>query len=63
MFALVNYARFAKVDPEQALEKTNKKFMRRFRYIEQQAKVQGKNLHKMSLEEMDVLWNQAKEQE
>lgn len=63
LFALVNYARFAKVDPEQALEKTNKKFMRRFRYIEEQAKTQGKNLHDMDLEEMDALWNQAKEQE
>jgi MazG family protein len=63
LFALVNYARFAKVDPEQALEKTNKKFMHRFRYIEEQAKAQGKNLHNMSLEEMDALWNQAKGQE
>ncbi|RYD54656.1 MAG: nucleoside triphosphate pyrophosphohydrolase [Sphingobacteriales bacterium] len=63
LFALVNYARFAKVDPEQALEKTNKKFMRRFRYIEQHAKEAGKSLHHMSLEEMDALWNQAKEEE
>jgi XTP/dITP diphosphohydrolase len=63
MFALINYARFAKIDPERALEGTNKKFIRRFRYIETLAGEQGKTLHTMSLEEMDALWNQAKEQE
>lgn len=63
LFALVNYARFAKVDPEQALEKTNKKFIRRFQHIETMAKAQGKLLHDMTLAEMDALWNNAKEQE
>lgn len=60
LFALVNYARFVKVDPEVALERTNLKFMRRFSYIEQRAKDLGKTLHDMNLEEMDILWNEAK---
>lgn len=60
MFSLVNYSRFIDVDPEQALERTNKKFMHRFQYIEKQATEQGKNLNDMSLEEMDKLWNEAK---
>jgi XTP/dITP diphosphohydrolase len=60
MFALINYARFAKVDPELALEGTNKKFIRRFQYIEDLARQQGKSLNDMTLEEMDALWNQAK---
>lgn len=59
-FAMVNYARFAKVDPEQALERTNRKFIRRFQYIEQQAKEQQIALESMSLLEMDALWNEAK---
>lgn len=63
LFALVNYARFAKVDPEMALDKTNKKFIRRFQYIEIEAAVLGKQLHDMTLEEMDILWNKAKELE
>jgi XTP/dITP diphosphohydrolase len=63
MFALVNYARFAKVDPEMALERTNKKFIRRFQFIETLAAEQGKSLNDMSLEEMDALWNQAKQSE
>lgn len=63
LFALVNYARYANVDPELALEKTNKKFIRRFQHIEAKAKEMGKDLHDMTLAEMDALWNQAKEQE
>lgn len=63
MFALVNYARFVNVDPEQALEKTNKKFIRRFQYIEQMAAEQNKALKDMTLEEMDAIWNKAKEME
>lgn len=63
LFALVNYARFINVDPEQALEKTNKKFIRRFQYIEKMAAEQGKALLNMTLEEMDALWNKAKEME
>ena len=57
LFALVNYARFINVDPESALERTNKKFKRRFEFIEQQA---IRPLSEMSLEEMDDLWNKAK---
>lgn len=62
-FALVNYARFASVDPEKALERTNKKFIRRFQYIEAMATVKGLDLELMSLEEMDALWNEAKTKE
>lgn len=63
LFALVNYARFINVDPENALEKTNKKFIRRFQQMEAMAKEQSKALHDMSLMEMDALWNKAKAQE
>ncbi len=63
LFALVNYARFAKIDPELALEKTNKKFIRRFQHIEKIATEQNKALHDMTLDEMDALWNKAKELE
>jgi len=57
LFSLINYARFLNVDPETALEKTNKKFKSRFEYIEKHA---GKDLEVMSLEEMDALWEEAK---
>jgi len=60
LFALVNYARFLDIDPEAALERTNRKFKRRFEYIEQQA---PKPLEDMTLEEMDSLWNKAKQEE
>ncbi|MCB0698322.1 MAG: nucleoside triphosphate pyrophosphohydrolase [Chitinophagales bacterium] len=63
LFALVNYARFVKVDPELALERTNKKFIRRFQHIEKIAAEQNKALLDMTLEEMDALWNKAKELE
>lgn len=63
LFALINYARFLKIDPENALERTNKKFMRRFRYIEEMAEREGKQLSEMDLQEMDALWNQAKKTE
>ncbi len=63
MFALVNYARYLNINPEDALEKTNKKFKRRFTYIEEMATEKGKNLHEMTLEEMDALWNEAKTHE
>ena len=63
MFALVNYARFAKIDPELALEKTNQKFICRFQHMEQMAAEKGALLHDMTLEEMDTLWNKAKEME
>ncbi len=57
LFSLINYSRFIDIDPETALEKINKKFKYRFQYIEQHA---DKDLSDMSLEEMDLLWNQAK---
>lgn len=60
LFALVNYARFMNIDPEIALERTNKKFKRRFEYVEQNA---PKPLIEMSLEAMDELWNEAKTKE
>ncbi|MEA3480034.1 MAG: nucleoside triphosphate pyrophosphohydrolase [Bacteroidota bacterium] len=60
LFALVNYARFIDVNPEDALERTNKKFIRRFQYLEKNVKKMGKSLFDMSLEEMDVFWEEAK---
>jgi XTP/dITP diphosphohydrolase len=60
LFALVNYARFLKIDPETALERTNIKFIRRFKFIEQKAEELGKTLNDMTLEEMDGIWNEAK---
>ena len=60
MFALVNYARFLEIDPETALERTNIKLIRRFKYIEEQAGVQNRNLKEMTLGEMDNIWNEAK---
>lgn len=63
LFALVNYARFIGVNPEDALERTNKKFIRRFRYLEDASAADGKKLNQMSLDEMDVYWNEAKKQE
>tara|TARA_B100000965_G_C19485434_1_gene710557 strand:- start:394 stop:1119 length:726 start_codon:yes stop_codon:yes gene_type:complete len=60
LFSLINYARFLKVNPEDALEKTNKKFIRRFQYLEEAAVKDGKRIDTMSLEEMDVYWNEAK---
>lgn len=60
LFSLINYARFLDIDPETALEKTNKKFIHRFQYIEEQAKQKGIALDDMSLTEMDALWNEAK---
>jgi len=61
LFSVVNIARFLKVDSEGALEKTCNKFIERFSYIEKRAKAQGKELQKMSLEEMDELWNEKKD--
>ena len=60
LFALINYARFVNVDPENALEKTNIKFIRRFQQMEAMAVSEGKPLHDMTLTEMDALWNRAK---
>ena len=60
LFALVNAARLYKIRPDNALEKTNLKFMHRFNYIEEQAKAQNRRLEDMSLDEMETLWQQAK---
>jgi len=60
-FAIVNLARWKKVDAESALRSTNMKFKKRFAYVEQGAKKQERNLSELSLEEMDALWNQAKQ--
>jgi len=60
LFALINYARFLKINPENALERTNKKFIKRFQYIESKAKELGKSLQDMSLSEMEVFWEEAK---
>lgn len=63
LFALINYARFVNVDPERALEKTNRKFVRRFRFIEDTVNENNGDLKAMTLQEMDALWNKAKEKE
>jgi XTP/dITP diphosphohydrolase len=60
LFSLINYARFLDVNPEDALEKTNRKFIYRFQYLEAKAKEIGKELKHMTLEEMDVFWEEAK---
>ncbi len=60
LFSLINYARFININPENALEKTNKKFIKRFQYLEEKAKENGKALQDMTLAEMDVYWNEAK---
>lgn len=60
LFSLINYARFLNINPEDALEKTNKKFIKRFQYLENQAAKIGKPLSEMTLAEMDVFWNEAK---
>lgn len=61
LFSLINFARFKNINPEDALEKTNKKFIKRFQYLESEATKAGKQLSDMTLAEMDVYWNKAKE--
>lgn len=61
LFSMINYARFIGVNPENALEKTNKKFIKRFQFLEAAAKKEGKELSDMSLTEMDVHWENSKE--
>jgi XTP/dITP diphosphohydrolase len=60
LFSMINYARFLNVNPEDALERTNKKFIKRFQYLESKANELGKPLMDMTLTEMDVFWNEAK---
>jgi XTP/dITP diphosphohydrolase len=61
LFSMVNYARFLKINPENALERTNKKFSKRFQYLEEKAKAINKPLKDMTLAEMDVFWEEAKQ--
>jgi XTP/dITP diphosphohydrolase len=63
LFSVINAARLYKLNPDNALEHTNQKFISRFNYIEQQSVLQGKPLTQMTLEEMDALWNEAKKKE
>lgn len=60
MFSLINYARFLNINPEDALEKTNRKFIKRFQYLEGKAAENGRQLNEMTLAEMDIFWNEAK---
>jgi len=60
LFSLVNYARFIGIDPEEALERTNKKFIRRFQYLETESAKDGKKMGEMTLSEMDEYWERAK---
>lgn len=62
MFSLINAARLYHINPDNALERTNQKFIRRFNYVEQQTLKQGRSLKDMTLEKMDSLWNEAKKQ-
>ena len=62
-FSLINYARFIDINPDEALERTNKKFISRFKFLETSVAANGKKLNEMSLEEMDVYWNEAKKRE
>jgi XTP/dITP diphosphohydrolase len=59
-FSLINYARFHNIDPETALERTNKKFIYRFQFLEKEAQKKGKQLHDMTLAEMDEIWEESK---
>ena len=60
LFSMINYARFIGVDPELALEKTNKKFISRFTFLEQEVKLKGLKMEEMTLGEMDLIWNKSK---
>ncbi|MGE5317602.1 MAG: nucleoside triphosphate pyrophosphohydrolase [Chloroflexota bacterium] len=62
LFALINYSRFININPEDALERTNKKFIKRFQFIEERVNEEGRSMHDMSLAELDVYWNEAKKQ-
>ena len=60
IFSLINYARYLKINPESALERTNKKFIKRFKYIEESAKNEGKVINELTLDQMEAFWNKAK---
>jgi XTP/dITP diphosphohydrolase len=63
LFAIINYSRFIEVNPEDALESTNRKFIRRFNLMEEMLKIESKVMHEMTLSELDEYWNKAKESE
>ncbi|MDA9938169.1 nucleoside triphosphate pyrophosphohydrolase [Salibacteraceae bacterium] len=63
LFSVINYARFIEVDPEMALERTNRKFIKRFQFLENEVKKEGKELNSMTLTEMDAIWSEAKKSE
>lgn len=63
LFSMINYARFLGINPDDALERTNRKFIRRFQYLETESAREGKTLGEMTLEEMDVYWNRSKAME
>lgn len=63
LFALINYSRFLSINPDDALEKANKKFINRFKYIEEQAAKNSNCINELSLEEMDKWWNESKKTE
>ena len=63
MFSLINASRLYEIDPEAALEKTNRKFIRRFNYLEKETIRKGISLHDMSLDDMNVIWEEAKKQD
>jgi XTP/dITP diphosphohydrolase len=60
LFSMINYARFLKINPENALERTNKKFIKRFQYLEKKAKQLNKPIKDMTLSEMDIYWEESK---
>jgi XTP/dITP diphosphohydrolase len=60
LFSIINYSRFVGVNPEDALEKTNRKFIKRFKYLEEESRKDGKTMGEMTLQEMDKYWNKAK---
>ena len=62
LFSLVNYARFLGIDPDEALERTNRKFIRRFQFLERESHADGKVMGEMTLAEMDAYWERAKAQ-
>ena len=61
LFSMINYARFLGINPENALERTNKKFIKRFQYLEREAELKKMSLKQMKLAEMDKIWEKAKE--
>jgi XTP/dITP diphosphohydrolase len=63
LFSIINASRLYGIDPEAALEKTNRKFIKRFNYLEKETLLKGKSLHDMTLEEMNVIWEEAKKED